>query len=190
MSTRKPSTLELTTTDSEANHALSLMQLRAAGVSVPRSAVLSARVSIQARNRVQALARSWGTTPSRMLGSVLAMLSASDTVAPAPADLKALRAVCSALGVPADSDAETIKIALIALLEAAAPPEPNADSLAASPDSPVPGTANPAALSATDQKKWLDDRAAKRAKRAAKRLAPGKISNPPAPKHPKENTSK
>lgn len=42
-----------------------------------------------------------------------------------------------------------------------------ADPLAASPDAPVPTTANPAALSATDQKRWLDDRTAQRTKRAA-----------------------
>jgi hypothetical protein len=101
MSTRKPPlTLELTTTDSDANHALCLMQLRAHGISVaPRTTVLSARVTPAARESLQALARRWGTTPSRVLGSILAMLSESDTTAPTRDQVAALKAITAALGL-------------------------------------------------------------------------------------------
>jgi hypothetical protein len=168
---RKPRTLNLTTTSSEANYALNVMQLRAQGVAVPRTTVLSARVSVKARESVQALARGWGTTPSRMLGSLLTMLSESGDVAPTPDQLKSLRAVCAALGLPADSDAETIKIALIALLEAAVPPEPsNSDPLAASPDAPPAqlSHAELAAMTPADRgRHHIEAGAARRARRAA-----------------------
>ncbi|MES1187990.1 MAG: hypothetical protein ABUL60_29500 [Myxococcales bacterium] len=107
--------------------------------------VLSARVSARARDSVQALARHWGTTPSRVLGSVITMLANNDLAPPTRDQLAALKAICAALEIPADSGAQTIKSAVAALIEAAAPPEPSPDTdpLAATPDPP------PAQLSRT-----------------------------------------
>jgi hypothetical protein len=165
-----------------------------------RTAVISGRVSLAARDSVRALARAQGTTPSRLIGSLLTTLADSDSIQPSRDQLATLEKVCAALGISADSDAPTIKSALIALLEAAAPPEPSdADPLQSTPDPPpaqlshtasskTPAgakpdaygfTPNPAAAFPTtpaQQKKWVSDRAAQRAKRAAKRLAPGKIA--------------
>jgi hypothetical protein len=170
-----------------------LDQLVAAG----KTAIVSARVSPAARAALYLLAAKRKNTISAVLLSALDTLANAATTAPTRDQVAALKAVTAALGLPAESSAATIKSALSALLEAAAPPEPSdADPLAASPDAPpaqlsradAPPPAKPdaygfvrnsaAAFPTTPEQgqKWLADRAAQRAKRSAKQLAPGKIN--------------
>lgn len=142
MSTRRPHThtithkLTLSTNDAVASQAIIERQLRDGTLSrAPRPAVLSTRVSAQARDQLAALARRRGTTPSKVLASIVTTLAESDIVQPTPEQIAALKAICTALELPAESDAETIRSALGALLEVVPQPEPtNTDPLQAHPE--------------------------------------------------------
>lgn len=177
MSTRR---LHLTTTDPEASEALMRTQLRASGHRVPTrhgTTTLSARVSLASRDAVRSAARRMGLTSSKLLGMLADQIAQPGAAAPSGGGAQdVLDQIGALLALPPGS--RTVEGILIAIGEigdqiaAEAGEEDDAgpaagDPLAASPD-PVPATANPAALSATDQKRWLDDRAAQRTKRAAR----------------------
>jgi len=107
-------------------------------VAASKNIVVGVRVSPATRAALYLLSAKRGTTISAVVLSALATINDSGNTAPTRDQLATLNAVCSALGISADSDATTIKDALSAVLEAAAPPEPsNADPLAATAE-PAP----------------------------------------------------
>jgi hypothetical protein len=106
-----------------------------------------------------------GVSASALLGLLVDSLAA-----PGGAAAKVLEEIAKLLALPPGASLDEILKAVGALgddlANNGAPADgAQADPHAANPDSPVPATANLAALSATDQKKWLADRASQRAKR-------------------------
>jgi len=127
-------------------------------VAASRTEILSARVTPAARAALYLMASKRKQTISAVLLGALDTITDAGSTAPTRDQVATLKAVCSALGLPSDVAAETLKSAFAALLEAAATPEPsNADPLAATAEPPPQPNAHFAKLSA-DQRASLAKR--------------------------------